>query len=56
MFPRLQGRQRPSVFVDSPLGLEITRIDAGLSAYWDDEALDLKGSGVAFELISYDVL
>ena len=45
MFPDLQGRQHPPVFVDSPLGLEITRIYAGLSAYWDQEARDLKERG-----------
>ncbi len=38
MFPDLQGKQRPPVFVDSPLGLEITRIYSGLSEYWDTEA------------------
>lgn len=45
MFPGLQGAQRPPVFVDSPLGLDITRIYAGLSDYWDDEARDLKDRG-----------
>ncbi|BBO72947.1 MBL fold hydrolase [Desulfosarcina widdelii] len=45
MFPDLQGVQRPPVFVDSPLGLEITRIYARLSEYWDKEARDLKRSG-----------
>jgi hypothetical protein len=38
MFPELQGKQRPPVFVDSPLGLEITKIYASLSKYWDKEA------------------
>jgi metallo-beta-lactamase family protein len=38
MFPELQGKQRPPVFVDSPLGLEITRIYSSLSKYWDKEA------------------
>jgi metallo-beta-lactamase family protein len=28
----------PPVFIDSPLGIELTRIYAGLSPYWDDEA------------------
>jgi metallo-beta-lactamase family protein len=45
MFPRLQGKQRPPVFVDSPLGLEITRIYASLSKYWDNEARGLKARG-----------
>ena len=44
-FPDLQGKQRPPVFVDSPLGLKVTNIYAGLSAYWDQEALDLKERG-----------
>jgi metallo-beta-lactamase family protein len=41
----LQGKQRPPVFVDSPLGLEITRIYASLSKYWDNEARGLKARG-----------
>jgi metallo-beta-lactamase family protein len=45
MFPRLQGKQRPPVFVDSPLGLEITRIYSSLSKYWDNEARGLKARG-----------
>ena len=45
MFPELQGKQRPPVFVDSPLGLKITRIYASLSGYWDQEARDLKARG-----------
>ncbi len=45
MFPDLQGRQRPPVFVDSPLGLKITKIYADLSTYWDREARDLKERG-----------
>ena len=44
-FPHLQTRKRPPVFVDSPLGLEITDIYARLSAYWDKEASDLYLSG-----------
>ena len=44
-FPDLQGAQRPAVFVDSPLGLEITKIYAGLSEYWDKEARDLYNRG-----------
>ena len=38
MFPDLQGKQRPPVFVDSPLGLEITEIYSSLAEYWDKEA------------------
>lgn len=38
MFPALQGKKRPPVFVDSPLGLEITKIYSSLSEYWDKEA------------------
>jgi len=45
MFPELQGRQRPPVFVDSPLGLKITRIYARLAEYWDKEARDLEQRG-----------
>ena len=33
------------VFVDSPLGLEITKIYAGLEDFWDQEAKDLKARG-----------
>ena len=45
MFPDLQGKRRPPVFVDSPLGLEITRIYSGLSEYWDKEAKALYRQG-----------
>ena len=45
MFTDLQGRQRPPVFVDSPLGLKITKIYSSLSEYWDREARDLKERG-----------
>jgi metallo-beta-lactamase family protein len=45
MFPELQGNQRPPVFVDSPLGLEITKIYSSLSDYWDKEARDLSDRG-----------
>jgi len=45
MFPELRGRQRPPVFVDSPLGLKITRIYARLAEYWDNEARDLEQRG-----------
>ncbi len=45
MFPDLQGKKRPPVFVDSPLGLDITRIYASLSTYWDNEARALNRRG-----------
>ena len=45
VFPELQVRQRPPVFVDSPLGLKITRIYARLAEYWDSEARDLEQRG-----------
>ena len=45
MFPELQGKKRPPVFVDSPLGLKITKIYADLSKYWDQEARDLNARG-----------
>lgn len=45
MFPDLQGAQRPPVFVDSPLGLEITRIYSSLSEFWDKEAKALHRRG-----------
>ena len=45
MFPDLQGKNRPPVFVDSPLGLEITKIYSSLFEYWDQEARDLKERG-----------
>jgi metallo-beta-lactamase family protein len=35
----------PPVFIDSPLGIELTRIYAGLSPYWDDEAQAYLRSG-----------
>ncbi len=36
---------RPPVFVDSPLGLEITKIYAQLKPFWDKEARDLWAKG-----------
>jgi len=33
------------VFIDSPLGLEITKIYSRLSEYWDKEAKELKAKG-----------
>jgi metallo-beta-lactamase family protein len=40
-FPAFSAESRPPVFVDSPLGLEITKIYSGLSGYWDNEAREL---------------
>ena len=45
MFPELQGNARPPVFVDSPLGLEITDIYSRLTEYWDKESRDLQRQG-----------
>lgn len=44
-FPELNTGPRIPVFIDSPLGLEITRIYESLSAYWDAEAKSIKKSG-----------
>jgi len=44
-FPHLQDRKRPPVFVDTPLGLEITSIYSRLAEYWDQEARDLHRQG-----------
>jgi metallo-beta-lactamase family protein len=38
-------KKRPPVFVDSPLGLEVTKIYAGLKPFWDREARDLWARG-----------
>jgi metallo-beta-lactamase family protein len=45
MFPELQGKARPPVFVDSPLGLKITEIYSRLAGYWDEESRDLLRQG-----------
>jgi len=37
-FPNLKATTRPPVFIDSPLGLNITGIYSSLSAFWDEEA------------------
>ena len=37
-FPDLNPKTKIPVFVDSPLGLEVTKVYAGLSEYWDREA------------------
>jgi metallo-beta-lactamase family protein len=44
-FPRLASGARPPVFVDSPLGLEITKIYSSLKEFWDDEAKALMAKG-----------
>jgi metallo-beta-lactamase family protein len=43
--PRHGFEGRPPVFVDSPLGLEITEIYAQLKPFWDEEARDLWARG-----------
>jgi metallo-beta-lactamase family protein len=43
--PGLSRLRRIPVFVDSPLGLELTKITSGLSAYWDREATELLKKG-----------
>jgi metallo-beta-lactamase family protein len=39
------GLDKAPVFVDSPLGLEITEIYSGLSEFWDQEARQMAGRG-----------
>lgn len=43
-FPDLKLHKIP-VFIDSPLGLEITKIYSGLAHYWDTEAKELLRAG-----------
>jgi len=43
--PQLERLRRVPVVVDSPLGLELTRITSDLSAYWDREARTLMRRG-----------
>jgi len=43
--PRLDKLQRIPVMVDSPLGLELTKISSSLSEYWDREAKALLRRG-----------
>jgi metallo-beta-lactamase family protein len=47
LFPNLSAAKRPPVFIDSPLGLNITGIYSRLSEFWDEEAHDLLKSGDA---------
>lgn len=44
-FPALTPGSRPPVFVDSLLGLEITKIYSSLSGYWDNESRKLLSHG-----------
>ncbi len=44
-FPSLHAHGRIPVFLDSPLGLEITRVYSSLSEYWDREAQGLLAQG-----------
>lgn len=44
-FPGLRAGAQPPVFVDSPLGLDITAVYTRLSAYWDREAVALRRRG-----------
>ena len=44
-FPRLASGRRPPVFVDTPLGLEITEIYSSLKKFWDEEAKALLKTG-----------
>ena len=44
-YPELECKSSIPVFLDSPLGLEITRIYSSLSDYWDKEARELFRQG-----------
>ena len=44
-FPTLSKDAGIPVFIDSPLGLEITKIYSGLSGYWDREATRIFNQG-----------
>jgi len=44
-FPRLASSAHPPVFVDSPLGMEITGIYSRLKDFWDEEAKALLKAG-----------
>ena len=44
-FPRFAAGTRPPVFIDSPLGLKITRIYSTLRGFWDREAKTLLNQG-----------
>ena len=40
-----KGEFKIPVFIDSPLGLEITRLYSALDEFWDKEAKELKAKG-----------
>ena len=44
-FPALNPESRPPVFLDSPLGLEVTKIYSRLTEFWDKEAKLLLNQG-----------
>jgi metallo-beta-lactamase family protein len=44
-FPNLKPSARPPVFIDTPLGIEVTEIYSSLSTFWDQEAKGLLGKG-----------
>lgn len=44
-FPELNPGSRIPVFLDSPLGLEITKIYSSLDSFWDKEARDILRQG-----------
>ena len=44
-FPSLSSNGRIPVFIDTPLGLEITKIYSRLSEYWDKESKELFHKG-----------
>ena len=44
-FPKLHQTRRIPVFLDSPLGLEVTNIYNRLSDFWDQEARQIQHSG-----------
>lgn len=44
-FLALAGGSHIPVFLDSPLGLEITKVYSGLTDYWDKESQDLLAQG-----------
>lgn len=44
-FPALRSRRNLRVFLDSPLGLEVTKVYSRLRGFWDKEARQLLGAG-----------
>lgn len=53
-FPELGAKRKIPVLIDSPLGLEITKIYSGLKDFWNDEARRLAQAGD--HPIDFDVL